>query len=371
MESRRIERLRREVSRLGLAATGLYKRPDVDPSVVARVIGEAIDRGVNVIDTAPYLGDSEQLCGQTLRELHAWEKVLLVSKLPPASEDAALKDLLADDNGIAYRDPVPKIWSPAYLEDRVERSLRATKLEVIPLMLLEGWHDSWLRSTAWPEVHGTLVRLQRRGKVLHWGLQLPASAIPHTAKILDEPLITAIAAPYCLWSAAAEGVAAAATERGIAFFAQLVMGQGGLSGEIVATEEFRADDVRSKIFGDEKGRIELSRRIAELAAFTKGIPPAAESSSAAREVLEASRRDLANRECETVAELAVRFAISNPSVATAVIGASSAPHLRGNVAAVASGALPEHTMAPLREWIAKYAPKPPPKRDEDEEDELE
>lgn len=368
MESRRYERLRREVSRLGLAATGLYKRPDVDPSAVARVIGEAIDRGVNVLDTAPYLGDSEQLCGQTLRELHAWEKVLLVSKLPPASAEAALKDLLFDDNGVAYRDPVPKIWSPAYLEDRVERSLRATKLEVIPLMLLEGWHDSWLRSTAWPEVQGTLVRLQRRGKVLHWGLQVPAAAIAHTAKILDEPLITAVAAPYSLWSAAAAGLAAAAAERNIAFFAQLVMGQGGLSGQIVATEEFRFDDARSEIFGDEKGRIELSRRIAELAAFTKAIPPAAESSSTAREVLEASRRDLSNRECETVAELAVRFAISNPNVATAVIGASSAAHLRSNAAAVTTGALPEHAMAPVREWMAKYAPKPPPRREEDEDE---
>ena len=359
--------MRRDVSRLGLAATGLYKRPDVDPSVVARVIGEAIDRGVNVLDTAPYLGDSEALCGQTLRELHAWEKILLVSKLPPASAEAALKDLLADDHGVAYRDPLPKVWSPAYLEDRVERSLRATKLEVIPLMLLEGWHDSWLRSTAWPEIHGAMIRLQRRGKVLHWGLQVPASALPHTVQILDEPLITAVAAPYCLWSAAAAPLVAAAAERGIAFFAQLVMGQGGLSGELVATEEFRHDDVRSKLFGNAEGRIELSRRIAELAAFTKAIPPAAESSSTAREVLEASRRDLANRECETVAELAVRFAISNPGVASAVIGASSAPHLRSNAAAVESGALPEHVMAPLREWMAKYVPPPPPVRDEDED----
>jgi aryl-alcohol dehydrogenase-like predicted oxidoreductase len=366
MESRRYERLRRDVSRLGLAATGLYKRPDVDPSVVARVIGEAIDRGVNVVDTAPYLGDSEALCGQTLRELHAWEKILLVTRLPPASAEAALKDLLADQHGVAYRDPLPKIWSPAYLEDRVERSLRATKLEVIPLMLLEGWHDSWLRSTAWPEIHGAMHRLQRRGKVLHWGLQLPASALPHTAEILDEPLITAVAAPYGLWSAAAEGVAAAAAERNIAFFAQLVMGQGGLSGEIMAAGELRADDVRSQRFGNAEGRIELSRRIAELAAFTKAIPPAAESSSEAREILEASRRDLANRECETVAELAVRFTISNPSVASAVIGTSSAPHLRSNAAAVARGALPEHVMAPLREWMAKYVP--PPVRDDDEDD---
>jgi aryl-alcohol dehydrogenase-like predicted oxidoreductase len=372
METRRFERLGREVSRLGLAATGLYKRPDVDPAQAARAIGAAIDRGVNVIGTAPHLGDSERLCGQTLRQLHAWERVALVTHVPPASAEAAEKELLADEEGVAFNDPLPKIWSPAYLENCLEKSLKATTLEVLPVALLEGWHDSWLLSTAWPEIQGAMAHMQKKGKVLRWGLSLPAAALAHTLKILDEPLIAMVAAPYNLWSVAAEKLAAAAVERQVAFLAQQVLGQGGLSGEVVATAVFPPGDVRRELFASEPGRIELSRRVAELAAFTKSIPPAAQSSDAAREALETARRDLLEggdgraRECETLAELAVRFAISAPPVTCAMVGMSSVAHVHANADAVERGPLPEHALAPVREWVARYAPPPPLRREEEE-----
>ncbi len=357
---------------MGLAATGLYKRPDVDPAAVERAIGEAIDRGVTVIDTAPYLGDSEEVCGLALRRLRTWEKVALVTKVPPADAFAAHKVLLADDDGVPFRDPLPKIWPVAYLEERVERSLKAAKLEVLSVAMLEGWHDSWLASTAWPELQGTMAKLTRKGKVLRWGLELSPGSVPHTEKVLDDPQIAVVGAPYCLWSSASEKLIAAAEERGCAFFARRVMGQGGLSGEIVATREFRPGDIRREIFGspelddegelakNEKGMIELSRRIAELAAFTKAIAPAAQSSNPAKQALEAARRDLSHRECETVAELAVRFVLSARGVSSAVIGMSHAAHVRANVGAAAKGALPEHVLAPLREWVLRYTPAPPP-----------
>jgi aryl-alcohol dehydrogenase-like predicted oxidoreductase len=354
METRFIGRLRRDVSRLALAVTGLYRRPDVPPTEVKRAIGLAVDLGVNVFATAPALGDSEQLCGETLRSLHVWERALLTTRIPPASAPHATVELLKDDEGEVFRDPLPRVFSPEYLEYRLERSLRATRLEIIGLALLEGWHDSWMSSSSWPEVLGAMAQLRRKGKVLHWGLALPAFSVPHCAAVLDEPMISAVAAPLCLWNAAAERLASAAAEREIAFFAEQVMGQGGLSGEITATSVFRHDDVRHTRFADPAGLIELSRRIAELAAFTKSTPPAAESSDAAREVLEAVRRDRSERECETLAELAVRFAISSPSVTAAVVGASSAAHVRGNAEAAARGALSARVLEPLRALIDRY-----------------
>jgi aryl-alcohol dehydrogenase-like predicted oxidoreductase len=142
MESRRFERLGRSVSRLGMSATGLHRRPDVPPPEVARAIGLALDLGVDVLDTAPYLGRSEELCGQTLRELGAWERVLLTTRAPAAAPEAAARDVLADDDdggeGEIFNDPLPRLWPPAYLEERLERSLRATKLPVLPLVLQIG-----------------------------------------------------------------------------------------------------------------------------------------------------------------------------------------------------------------------------------------
>lgn len=355
-----------------MAASGLYRRPDVTPPEVARAIGLALDLGVDILDTSTVLGSAEELCGQTLRELGAWERVMLTARVPAATPHAVHKDLLADDDeggeGEVFADPLPKLWPLPHLEERLERSLRATKLPVIPLALLEGWRDSWLRSPAWPELVGAMVQMQRKGKVLRWGLALPFASIPHTAKVLDEPMISAVAAPYCLWSAAAERLAAAAAERQIAFLAQLVMGQGGLSGEIVATAEFPPGDARGEIFSSEPGRVELSRRVAELAAFTKSVPAAARSSDAARGVLEEVRRkqqherkehghEAADRgapECQTLAELAVRFPLSDPHVASAVVGMSSRAHVRQNAEAAALGPLPPHALDAVRGWMARY-----------------
>jgi aryl-alcohol dehydrogenase-like predicted oxidoreductase len=178
METRYHERLGALVSRLGLAVTGLYQRPDVTPPDVERAISEAVECGVNVIDTTPYQGEAERLCGLTLRALRAQERVQLITKVPPASAEAATKDLLVDDEGVAFRDPLPKVFSPEYLVHRVESSLRATTLEVLPLCLLEGWHDSWLRSTAWPEIAGEMAHLRRRGKVLRSRCPSPRSPTP-------------------------------------------------------------------------------------------------------------------------------------------------------------------------------------------------
>jgi aryl-alcohol dehydrogenase-like predicted oxidoreductase len=367
METRQVERLQRSVRRLGVATTGLDRRADVFPPDIERTISEAVEHGVDLIDTAPSLGESERICGLTLRALRVQERVMMIAKVPVASVEAASKELLADEDGVAFRDPLPKVYSPAYLVHCVESSLRASTLEVLPLCLLDGWHDSWLASTAWPEIQGAMAQLKRRGKVLHWGLALPLPAVAHATAILDDPLITAIAAPYSLWSEASATLAQAAAQRGIAFLATMVMGQGGLSGEILATATFRPGDLRNQRFADPVLKIELSRRIAEFAAFTKSIPIAAESSDAARATLETSRRDLKDRECETMPELALRFALSHPAVTAAILGCSSVEHIRANVAAEQLGPLPEHVLSPLRALMAKYV-KPAARVDEEDRD---
>ncbi|MEZ4363530.1 MAG: aldo/keto reductase [Kofleriaceae bacterium] len=336
--------------------TGAYRRPDVSPAELKRTLGLALDLGVDVVDTAPWWGESENICGEALRALRAWERVLLTTKVPPPLAAPTALELLKDDEGLAFRDPLPRVFPPAYVEERVERSLRATKLEVLPLVMLTAWHDSWLESTAWPELLGIMEALRRKGKVLSWGLCLPGLATTAAERALDQPVFAAIAAPHCLWSLAAERLAAAAAERELAFFASLVMGQGGLSGEILATSTFRHDDVRHLRFGAPEGLEELSRRVAELCEFTKSAPPAARSSNGAREILERVQRREREPECETVAELAVRFALSAPAVTTAVIGTSSAAHLQANAAAAARGPLSAATLEPLRALIARRAP---------------
>lgn len=355
MEARLYERLGCSLTRFGVGTGGLIGRPDVSENDVERALSEAVERGAGVLDTAPYLGEGERICGRVLRALRAEERTVLCTRVPAANPAAASAELLLDDEGRIYRDPLVRSFSAESLEAIVEASLEATALPALPLVLLEGWHDSWLASPAWPEVTGAMAELVRRGKVRRWGLCVPRASSEHAHAVLEEPLISALAAPHSLWLPGSSALARAAAEHQVAFLAQGGLGQGGLTGEITAGTRFRLGDVRAEIFADRRGRLELARRTAELAAFTKEIPPSAESCDEGKQALELARKNPELRECRTLLELALRFVLSTDDVATALVGCSSVDHVREDLAACARGPLPPQVLEPLRDLLERWA----------------
>ena len=75
---------------LGLGAQRIADRP-LEQSVVDRMIAEAIDNGLNYIDTARGYGTSEELLGRALKGKR--DKVFLVTKTRSATREGALSDL--------------------------------------------------------------------------------------------------------------------------------------------------------------------------------------------------------------------------------------------------------------------------------------
>jgi len=75
---------------LGLGAQRIADRP-LEQSVVDRMIAEAIDNGLNYIDTARGYGTSEELLGRALKGKR--DKVFLVTKTRSATREGALRDL--------------------------------------------------------------------------------------------------------------------------------------------------------------------------------------------------------------------------------------------------------------------------------------
>ena len=78
------------VSILGLGAQRLSDRP-LSQSAVDRLIAEAIDNGLNYIDTARGYGTSEELLGPALKGKR--DKVFLVTKTRTATREDALNEL--------------------------------------------------------------------------------------------------------------------------------------------------------------------------------------------------------------------------------------------------------------------------------------
>lgn len=75
---------------VGLGAQRVADRP-MEQSAVDRLIGEALDNGLNYIDTARGYGHSEELLGPALKGKR--DQVFLVSKTRSASRDAAMADI--------------------------------------------------------------------------------------------------------------------------------------------------------------------------------------------------------------------------------------------------------------------------------------
>lgn len=158
MQQRALGRTGRTVVELGFGGRRLTRDRE-------RALHAAIDRGVDLIDVSPAWGESENLAGEAIRALRARDRVVLATAASP-------RDLQRD----------------------VERSLRATRLDAIPLAQLDGFHDGWLERPAWPEVRATMERLVREGKVLWWGAI--ADDPRGAGAAVDEPLLATIQVPF-------------------------------------------------------------------------------------------------------------------------------------------------------------------------------
>lgn len=320
---------------------------------LAHAINESIAFGVTLFDVAAD-ADSEKLVGEIVRDLRARDRVVVATHVPP----------VAPRPGVPVRDVLPDRLPAAYVQARVEDSLRATKLDALPLVQL-ALRPAWRNSRAWPELAGTCARLIHEGKVMAWGATLaftaprfgsegvvddldrllvvprdedgaPLAPVLHddVAALIAEDWLCALALPYAVCDRRAEAVFAAAAARKLAILAQRPLAGGTLTGRIGPGVAFPPRDERNDLSSATLERIAVG--VAKLATLVKAEPPAVRSSDAARQLFEAAPRP-PHRECNDVAELALRFAIDRAGIALPrlhrhdpllhAIGAAAAPPL--------------------------------------------
>src|SRR4051812_23242484 len=125
----------RDVPSVGLGDVSLARtsKRGRDPAEAIRRVSEALDRGLDVIDVAPE-DDSERAVGEAVRALRLRDRAIITTRVP----------------ALAGRDLVGCL-PVGYVLERVEASLRATKLDVLPLVQLP-LRAAWRGSSAWPEL---------------------------------------------------------------------------------------------------------------------------------------------------------------------------------------------------------------------------
>jgi hypothetical protein len=158
MERRRLGRTDMEVSVLGFGGSEIgYEQ--ARPRTVARLLGGALDAGLNVIDTAECYEDSETLIGAALGRRRG--EVYLLTKCGHAA-------------GWSRAD-----WRPTSLLASIERSLRRLGTDHLDLIQL---HSCSLEELRRGDVIAALERARERGWVRYVGYSGDGPAARHAVE---------------------------------------------------------------------------------------------------------------------------------------------------------------------------------------------
>ena len=229
MKMRKIGRDGPDVSAIGLGCMGMsefYGPRDEAESIAT--IRHALDRGVNLLDTADMYGPyiNEELVGRAIAGQR--EEAFVATKFgfvrDPADPDKRVID-----------------GSPAHVRESCEGSLRRLGGETIDLYYL---HRLDARVPI-EETVGAMAELVAAGKVRHLGLSEVGASTLRRAHAVHP--ISALQSEYSLWTRDPEGtVLDTCRELGVTLVAYSPLGRGFLSGEIRSFEDFSDDDYRRR-----------------------------------------------------------------------------------------------------------------------------
>jgi aryl-alcohol dehydrogenase-like predicted oxidoreductase len=264
---------------LGTWAIGGWMWGGSDDADSIRTIQSAIDRGINIIDTAPVygFGHSEEIVGRALAEGGRRKKTIIATKVALEWKD-----------GKVFRNA-----SRARIEKEIEDSLRRLQTDVIDIYQVH-WPDD---ATPIAETAETLGKLFKAGKIRAIGVSNFNVAQMEAFRAVA-PLHT-IQPPHNLFERGAEkDVLPYAAKNDIATLAYGPLCRGLLAGKMNANTTFSGDDLRRN--------------------DPKFQPPRFAQYLAAVAALEAFAR---NNYGKTVLDLAIRWVLDRQPLSIALWGA--------------------------------------------------
>jgi len=264
-----------------------------DDAESTRAILAALERGCTFFDTADYYGKghSEALIGRALAATAMGEDALIATK-----GGSRLDRSVAD-------------FSRAYLFGAVEESLRRVRRDHIDLYLL---HNPSLEVIRAGDVFATLDELRASGKIRHGGVSVHTTQEGLAA--LAQPGCAAIQMVFSLVSGlwpklAADGLVDEVAVSGAGLIAREPLANGFLARPHREDEAYGPGDIRGS-FSTEQRRLRI-----RLAASLRPPEPADAGGP-------------------TSAQLALRYVLDEPRVATAVVGLKTAAQVEEGFGAV-------------------------------------
>jgi aryl-alcohol dehydrogenase-like predicted oxidoreductase len=258
--------------------------PEIGDEDAGRLLNAVLDGGINLIDTSPDYGKSEELIGRYVG--HRRDEYFLASKC------GCLIELPTDSPP-----PYPHDYSPANVRADVEQSLRRLRTDRLDLVQV---HMSPSRATL-EEDHTveTLKELQDEGKVRFIGM---SGILPNLPEHIAMNVFDVFQIPYSAVQRDHEDL-----------ITQAVAGGAGTLTRGAASEEKN---------------------------WTTG-PLSQPAGLGQRNWAASGVEDLLTGSGMSRMEFVLRFTLSHPGLSSTIVGTANPAHLAGNIAVAERGPLPE------------------------------
>jgi aryl-alcohol dehydrogenase-like predicted oxidoreductase len=311
MNRRRFGRIGWDVGDVGYGMWGLASWSDSDQAEVARALAFAVESGVNFFDTAAVYGDgtSERLLGALVRASPG-TRLYTATKVPP------LNRRWPAERGT----PLSAAYPPRHIRESTYRSLERLGLDRIDLQQFHVWNDEWADDPSWQE---TIAELTAEGVVEAWGISLNRWQPSNGIQALRTGRLDSVQVIYNVFDQSAEDeLFGVCEELDVAVIARVPLDEGSLTGNLRPDSTWPDADWRSGYFTPAALHATLER----VDALQQARPP-----------------DM------PLAELALRFILTDARVATTIPGMRRERHVRENIRASDAGPLDHKLRQTLRQ----------------------
>jgi aryl-alcohol dehydrogenase-like predicted oxidoreductase len=310
MEYRTFGRTGWKVSEVGYGMWGMGEWKGSDDEESRQSLRRAVELGCNFFDTAWAYGSghSERLLGELIQQTPT-KRLYAATKIPPKNRKWPSR------RGYKLEDVFPY----DYIVEYTNRSLENLQVETIDLMQFHVWEDDWAQLEDWQRA---VEDLKQQGKVRAWGISVNRWEPENVLNTLETGLIDAVQVIYNIFDQAPEDRLFPACERlNVAVIARVPFDEGTLTGTLTKDTTWPEGDWRNTYFVPENLHASVERADALRPLIPEGM---------------------------TMAEMALRFILSNPAVTTVIPGMRKLRHVDANIAASDGRGLPADLIEKLR-----------------------
>lgn len=295
MQYRTFGRTGWQVSEVGYGMWGMAGWTGSESEEVNRALDKSVEMGCNFFDTAWGYGEglSERILNALVKR-HADKKLYVATKIPPKNRKWPSKPTfnLAD------------VFPADYIVEYTDKSLQNLGVETIDLQQFHVWEDGWAQQDEWKEA---ITKLTKQGKVQAWGISINRWEPNNSLETLRTGLIDAVQVIYNIFDQAPKDqLFPLCHELNLGVIARVPFDEGSLTGTLTKETTFPANDWRASYFVPEN----LNASVDHAEALKPLLP-----------------------EGMTLAEMALRFILSNPDVSTTIPGMRKLKNVVANMSA--------------------------------------